>query len=76
MDTAKLFKNGRSQAVRLPRSLRLEGDEVYIKKLGKALILIPKENPWEPLIKSLDEFTDDFMNERPAAPRLRKREAL
>ena len=64
MQTAKIFMNGRSQAVRLPKDYRFTGDDVFIKKIGKMVILIPKEDPWSSLIKSLDQFTDDFMNER------------
>ena len=41
METAKLFMNGRSQAVRLPKEFRFNGDEVYIKKVGDAVVLIP-----------------------------------
>ena len=66
MDTAKLFKNGRSQAVRLPKEYSFTGDEVYVKKVNGIVMLIPKnENPWKPLINSLDKFTDDFMKSRP-----------
>lgn len=68
MTTAKLFKNGQSQAVRLPKEFRLEGDEVYIKRVGRTIILIPKDNPWESLINSLDKFSDDFMAERKQPP--------
>jgi antitoxin VapB len=64
MTTAKLFKNGQSQAVRLPKEFSIEGDEVYIKRVGRTIILIPKDNPWESLINSLDKFSDDFMAER------------
>jgi antitoxin VapB len=64
LQTAKIFTNGRSQAVRLPKELRFSGDEVYIKKLGKMVILLPKDDPWSPLIESLDQFTGDFMNDR------------
>ena len=42
--TAKLFKNGRSQAVRLPKEFRLEGTEVKISKKGKKIILEPLES--------------------------------
>lgn len=41
---AKIFKNGRSQAVRLPKEFRFKGDEVKIKKEGKRVILEPVEN--------------------------------
>ncbi len=61
MDTAKLFKNGRSQAVRLPKEYSFPGDEVYVRKIDGVVILIPKdEDPWQPLIDSLNKFTDDF----------------
>ena len=64
MQTAKLFNNGRSQAVRLPKECRFSGEDVYIKKFEDIVILIPKENPWSSLVSSLDDFTDDFMNQR------------
>ncbi len=61
MDTAKIFKNGRSQAVRLPKQYTLPGREVYVKKLSNVVVLIPKEgNPWQPLIDSLEKFSDDI----------------
>jgi len=64
MDKAKLFFNGRSQAVRLPKEYRFEGSEVYIKRVGDAVLLIPKDSIWETFKKSLDGFSDDFMGER------------
>jgi antitoxin VapB len=63
MDTAKLFKNGRSQAVRLPKEYSLPGDEVFVRKIDGVVMLIPKdEDPWKPLVDSLSKFTDDFFN--------------
>jgi antitoxin VapB len=44
MDTAKLFTNGRSQAVRLPKSYRFEGKEVYVKKVSERVLLLPKDH--------------------------------
>jgi len=64
MQTAKIFINGRSQAVRLPKDFRFAGEDVYIKKVGKMVILIPRDDPWSSLINSLDQFTDDFMESR------------
>ncbi len=75
MKTAKLFKNGRSQAVRLPREYRFSGDEIYIKQYGDIVILIPKKSPWKSLMESLDEFSDDYMADR-AQPAPQKREPL
>ena len=63
MDTAKLFKNGRSQAVRLPKEYSLPGDEVFVTKVDGVVMLIPmNEQHWKPLIDSLDKFTDDFFD--------------
>jgi antitoxin VapB len=63
MQTAKLFRNGRSQAVRLPKEYALPGEEVYVKKIDGVVVLIPKNgNRWKPLIDSLDKFSADFMN--------------
>ncbi len=75
MRTAKIFKNGQSQAVRLPKEFRFEDDFVYIKKSGNAVILIPAKNSWDSLLRSLDNFSDDFMIER-RQPRVQEREPL
>ena len=75
MDKAKLFRNGKSQAVRLPKEYNLEGSEVYVKRLGRTVILIPKDDPWEMLINSIGAFSEDFMSER-AQPEIQERERL
>lgn len=64
MDTAKLFKNGESQDVRLPKAYRFRGSKVYIKKMGNAVVLIPEQDSWQSLIDSLSLFSDDFMADR------------
>ena len=64
MKTAKLFQNGQSQAVRLPKEFRFEDDHVFVKKTGNVVVLIPAKNSWETLMHSLDKFSDDFMAER------------
>lgn len=75
MRTAKLFQNGQSQAVRLPKEFRFEGVEVYIKKSGSAVVLIPVANSWDSLLGSLDKFSSDFPSER-EQPAQQRREAL
>jgi len=60
METAKLFVNGQSQAVRLPKEYRFSGNEVYIQKVGNAVMLFPKERAWEIFLNGLNGFTDDF----------------
>lgn len=74
MDTAKLFTNGRSQAVRLPKDYRFEGTEVFIKKVGHTVVLIPVTGSWQTLVDSLETFSDDFMQER-EQPGIQERES-
>jgi antitoxin VapB len=64
MKTAKIFQNGQSQAVRLPKEFRFKDDHVYVKKSGNVVMLIPAKDCWESLFDSLDKFSDDFMTER------------
>lgn len=76
MMTAKLFENGRSQAVRLPKEYRFNGDEVAINKVGDIVILMPKENKWSAFLNSLELFSDDFMSDGREQPSVQEREAL
>ena len=64
MNTAKVFKNGNSQAVRLPKEFQFAGQEVLIKKVGRNVVLSPQDDPWSCLVQSLDLFTEDFMDDR------------
>ena len=75
MQTAKLFKNGRSQAVRLPKEFRFDDAEVFIAKVDNVVMLIPHNDPWAGLMGSLDRFSDDFMSERSQAA-VQERSAL
>ena len=63
METAKIFENGRSQAVRLPKKFRFNADEVVIQQLGAAILLVPKESLWQTFMDGLDSFTDDFFED-------------
>ena len=63
METAKLFTNGGSQAVRLPKNCRFDDEEVYVNKIGNAVILLPKNDPWSSAIMGLSMFSDDFMKD-------------
>ncbi|MDI3257066.1 MAG: type II toxin-antitoxin system VapB family antitoxin [Kyrpidia sp.] len=64
MDRAKLFQSGRSQAVRLPKKYRFSGSEVFIKKVGNAVVLLPEDGAWDVLAQSLISFSEDFMETR------------
>lgn len=63
MNTAKLFTNGGSQAVRLPKDCRFDEEEIFVHKIGNIVMLFPKEDKWQSLLASLDLFTDDFLSE-------------
>lgn len=75
MRTAKIFRNGQSQAVRLPKEFRFNDSEVYIKRCGNSIQLIPRSQSWNILFDSLEKFSDDFMEER-VQPELEKRETF
>lgn len=73
MKTAKLFPNGKSQAVRLPKEFHMEGDTVYVKKSGNAVVLIPLKGAWNNVFDAIDKFSPDFMNAR-MQPEIQNRE--
>jgi antitoxin VapB len=59
MPTAKVFMNGRSQAIRLPKEFRVEGDEVYItKKDGKIIIFEKPQKSWAEIVRDMPAFPD------------------
>ena len=61
MEYARVFTNGGSQAVRLPKDCRFSGDEVLVNRIGSMVILLPKSDPWKQMLESMDQFTDDFL---------------
>ena len=73
MKTAKIFKSGNSQAVRIPKEFQLEGNEVEIERDGDALILRQRKRSWGGLKRSLEKFTKDFMAKDREQPPLQKR---
>lgn len=60
MQTAKLFTNGSSQAVRLPKEFRFQGTEVYVQKVGNCILLSPKDRAWDTFMEGVGNFTDDY----------------
>ena len=63
MMTAKVFENGRSQAVRLPKECRFNTDEVAVNRIGDIVLLIPKTSKWSSFMQAIDMFSDDFMKD-------------
>jgi antitoxin VapB len=76
MQSAKLFQNGRSQAVRLPKEFQFSGDEVFIQRHGDAVILIPHEKAWEVFMEGLTGFSKDFMKNGRDQGKDQERESL
>lgn len=75
MATAKVFKSGNSQAVRIPKEFHLDDTEVEIRREGKTLVLEPRKRSWSWLFESLHKFSDDFMaagRRQPAAQNRRR----
>ena len=76
METAKIFTNGGSQAVRLPKQYRFNSEEVIINRISNIVMLIPKDDQWENTLRSLDMFTDDFLANPIEPLPLENREAI
>lgn len=74
MHTAKVFKSGNSQAIRVPKEFSIDENELYIQKIGKSLILTSKEDPWKAFDESLDRFSDDVFEKGREQPEQQERE--
>ena len=61
--TVKVFMSGNSQVVRLPKEFQFSGKEVQIQRVGNAIVLLPVSDPWDNFRNSLDQFSDDFMED-------------
>ncbi len=61
---AKIFMNGRSQAVRLPKEFRFNTDEVYITKQGDNIVISEKKPTWDDFFDAKSDFSDDFLSDR------------
>ena len=76
MKTATVVTQPDGQIVHLPVEVHLEGDEVIVKQVGRSVVLTPKHAiTWQPLLESLDQFSDDYMADR-SQPSAQQREAL
>ena len=65
MKTAEVKTKGSIQSIALPADCHIEGTEVFVKRVGRSLLLIPHDvDPWQLFTESLSEFTDDFMEDR------------
>jgi antitoxin VapB len=73
---AKVFKNGASQAVRLPKEFRFDSDEVCIKRVGSAVLLYPRNAAWDLMGQAIGNVDEDFMVERNQPKRIDTRKSL
>lgn len=76
MEFAKVFKTGRSQAVRLPKKFRFNKSEVVVQQLGKAIILVQEDDLWQTFLEGLNGFTDDFFEEERGSAPNQKRDLI
>lgn len=76
MMIAKVFENGRSQAVRLPKECRFNTDEVAVNRIGDIVLLMPKTNKWTSFMQAIDMFSEDFMEDERNAENEQEREEL
>lgn len=76
METAKIFWSGRSQAVRLPKDFRFQGDAVRIRRHGSAVILEPLAEDWRWLDAIADQLDEDFVRAANEQPEPQERPAL
>jgi len=70
--TAKIFRSGNDQTVRMTKKFQIKADGVDIVKRRTSLLLRPKGKSWEPLFESLQKFTDDFMRSGRKQPRVQR----
>lgn len=68
MQSAKVFQNGRSQAIRLPKEFRVDTAEVYLKKTPEGFLVIARD-PWDVFQEGVEELSEDFMASGRQQPR-------
>jgi antitoxin VapB len=70
MKTAKVFRHGNSQAVRLPKEFRFDGDEVLVKRSSGGVLLLPKKITYEQIMAVVGNFKGKLDRRQ---PRMQKR---
>lgn len=74
--TAKVFKSGNSQALRLPKEFNTDEKQFYIRRIGSSLLLSPKASSWEMVTRSLTSFSDDYFEDGRNQPAIQQRETF
>jgi antitoxin VapB len=73
MAIAKVFRTGRSQAIRLPKEFRVEADTVHLKRTDEGFLVITRE-PWEIFFEGVEQLSDKFLDTQRVQPRLESRD--
>ena len=73
MLTTKVFKSGNSQAIRIPKEYQIDDEELFINKIGNAIVIFPKKDPWKIFRESLADFSDDYFIDGRNQPKMQKR---
>ena len=73
MAVAKVFRIGRSQAIRLPKEFRVDADTVYLKRTGEGFLVITKD-PWEIFFEGVEQLSDKFLGSGRMQPKLESRD--
>ena len=73
MAVAKVFRTGRSQAIRLPKEFRVEAKEVRLKRTAEGFLVITKD-PWDVFFEGVEQLSDQFMRGGRVQPRLESRD--
>lgn len=72
--TVKIKKRSGSQVIQLPSDIIIDDDKVYLKKVGNSVFVIPFQHPWDSLIESTVQFTDDYLEKREQPDEQRREE--
>jgi antitoxin VapB len=72
MAVAKVFRTGRSQAIRLPKEFRVDTDEVHLKRTSEGFLVITKD-PWDVFFEGVQELSDQFLAGERIQPPLESR---
>jgi antitoxin VapB len=73
MAVARVFKTGRSQAIRLPKEFRVASDTVHLKRTGEGFLVITRD-PWEIFFEGVEELADEFLSGQRVQPELESRD--
>jgi antitoxin VapB len=72
MAIAKVFRTGRSQAIRLPKEFRVDTDEVHLRRTDEGFLVLTKD-PWDVFFEGVEQLSDEFLARERIQPPLESR---